>query len=66
MPVPERLSRLLQERFGEEAGRDLVEWLNQIEKARLDAGLEHRLDLLEIRILTAVERLESRINSRLR
>ena len=64
MPVSAKLSGLLQERLGEDTARVLVEWLNEVEKGRLDARLEHRLDMLELRLLAAIERLEPKTISR--
>lgn len=52
MPVPARLSRRLQEALGDDAGNDMVDWMQRTE--------DHRTELRELNELTA-SRVEAQL-----
>jgi hypothetical protein len=49
MPIPSSLSRKLQETLGEDAGGDLVTWLEEERAERLELRSQLRAELSEIR-----------------
>ena len=78
MPVTIRLSKLVQDRFGEEIADELVNWFNQVDAtyrtdlrelnelnfARFDAKLEQRVASLDAKIDQRAAALDSRIDQR--
>jgi len=83
MPVTAKLSRRFYEKLGDELTNELVEWFNQVDAthrlelrelmdlnfARFDAKLEHRLAAFEARLEAMLEsglaRLEGRLLARI-
>lgn len=70
MPIPSRLSRRLYETFGDDAGADMVDWMQNVEAQRAELRelnelnvqrFEMRLAETEARI---VGRLEAKIEQR--
>ena len=75
MPVTARLSRKFYDKFGDELTNELVDWLNQVDAtyrsdlrevnelnfARFDAKLDHRVAALEARLEARMATFEARL-----
>ena len=78
MPVTAKLSQLFYERLGEQVANELVDWFNQVDAtyradlrelnelnfARFDAKLEHRLAELHARLDAKMDRVAAEAAAR--
>ena len=67
MPIPSRLSRRLYETFGDDAGADMVDWMQNVEAQRAELRELNELNVqrFEMRLAESEARIVGRLEAKI-